>query len=223
MRCGSAVLTRRNARRLRNARTLPLLQYVVSLAVVQAVAEVGAEALAAAGCAAAKAPDVRIKWPNDVYAAGQKLGGVLCGSTHADGFFRVTVGVGLNVTNATPSICLQALLEAAATAVGAPPPPPPRRERLLAAILGAYEALETRFVADGGFDGLLVEYTARWLHSGQRVTLVEAGRTVALTVQGLTRSGYLLARDDDGAAFELHPDGNSLDFFAGLIRRKIQA
>jgi biotin-(acetyl-CoA carboxylase) ligase len=59
---------------------------------------------------------VRFKWPNDVYAAGQHLGGVLCGSTHADGFFRVTVGVGLNMTNVTPSICLQAMLKAAATA-----------------------------------------------------------------------------------------------------------
>ena len=33
-------------------------------------------------------------------------------------------------------------------------------------------------------------------------------RRVALTVQGLTPGGYLLATDAAGARFELHPDGN---------------
>ncbi len=42
-------------------------------------------------------------------------------------------------------------------------------------------------------------------------------------MRGLTDTGYLAADDDDassGARYELHPDGNSLDFFAGLIARK---
>lgn len=194
---------------------------MVTLAVVQAAAEVCREALAAAGCAGAPPPALRIKWPNDVYAEGQKLGGVLCGSTHADGFFRVTVGVGLNCANEQPTTCLQALLARSARAAGAAAPPPPlARERLLAAILSAYEALETVFVAEG-FEPLRAAYTAAWLHSGQQLTLQEAGGEVPLTVQGLTRGGYLLATDEGGAAFELHPDGNSLDFFAGLIRRKL--
>ena len=40
-------------------------------------------------------------------------------------------------------------------------------------------------------------------------------------MSGLTRSGYLAAVDGDGAEFELHPDGNSLDFFQGLLRKKL--
>ncbi len=42
-----------------------------------------------------------------------------------------------------------------------------------------------------------------------QVTLVEGeNREVALTVKGLTEYGYLLAEDDQGTAFALHPDGN---------------
>jgi len=32
---------------------------------------------------------------------------------------------------------------------------------------------------------------------------------------------YLVAVDERGARFELHPDGNSLDFFQGLLRKKL--
>lgn len=42
-----------------------------------------------------------------------------------------------------------------------------------------------------------------------QVTLVEKGnKEVALTIQGLTEYGYLLAVDLQGTAFALHPDGN---------------
>ena len=76
---------------MRAGRTLPLLQYVVTLAIVEAVQALAAEALgpqatAAAAAAAAAAGgrgdgggrvgpcplDVRIKWPNDVYGSGLK-------------------------------------------------------------------------------------------------------------------------------------------------------
>ncbi len=156
--------------------------------------------------------------------AASQIGGVLCGSTHSNGFFRVTIGVGLNVSNAAPTTCVDALLAAAASVRGAPAPPPPvPRERLLAAIMSRYEALESRFVAEGGFAGLQPAYLYHWLHAEQRVTLVEDAREVALTVKGLTHSGYLLAVDAGGERFELHPDGNSLDFFKGLVRKKVKA
>jgi biotin--protein ligase len=227
-----------------DGRTLPFLQYVVTLAVVEAVQEAARSALRGAGvaesalalpddaAAASPAPvgaarrcvDVRIKWPNDVYGGGVKLGGVLCGSTHGGGAFRVTVGAGLNVSNAQPTSCLDALIAAAAIARGAPRMPQPLcSAALLARILSAYEALEARFVA-GGFAPLQGAYLHHWLHTGQRVSLQEAGppaRDVALTVRGLTPGGYLLAQDDAGEKFELCSDGNSLDFFQGLVRKKL--
>lgn len=42
-----------------------------------------------------------------------------------------------------------------------------------------------------------------------------------LVIAGLSPSGFLLAHDAEGDAYELTPDGNSLDMMAGLVRRKI--
>jgi biotin--protein ligase len=72
--------------RLREGRTLPLLQYVVTLAVVEAIQDMAHDALAGfpepkEAPAEQEAPppgtrprllDVRIKWPNDIYAGGLK-------------------------------------------------------------------------------------------------------------------------------------------------------
>ena len=44
---------------------------------------------AAALSAQGQQVDVRIKWPNDLYGAGLKLGGVLCQSTYREGCFQV--------------------------------------------------------------------------------------------------------------------------------------
>ena len=100
--------------------------------------------------------------------------------------------------------------------------------------------------AAGGADS--AAYLAAWLHTGQAVTVVDSpaegggggdrrggppppppGHHLprpppgkAVTITGLAPSGYLLAVDTaTGAAYELHPDGNSLDFFQGLVRRKV--
>jgi len=40
-------------------------------------------------------------------------------------------------------------------------------------------------------------------------------------IAGLTDVGLLLAVDQYGSVFELHPDGNSLDMMSGMIRKKI--
>jgi biotin--protein ligase len=81
-----------------------------------------------------------------------------------------------------------------------------------------------------GFAPFEADYYAAWLHSGQRVELEEgaapggaAAQRVGVTVLGLSPHGYLLAEDGAGERYELHPDGNSLDFFKGLVRKKLAA
>lgn len=73
--------TLRRWRSLRDGATLPFLQYVVTLAVVEALQELAHQALPPpppsveqppAGTLA-RALDVRIKWPNDIYADGLKV------------------------------------------------------------------------------------------------------------------------------------------------------
>lgn len=109
----------------------------------------------------------------------------------------------------------------------------PGREVMLAAIMDTLEANLSTFRRNG-FPALEAAYLRHWLHTDQSVTLVEPvaaasaspsardhKRLVPHTIRGLTASGYLLAEDGEGQRFELHPDGNSLDFFTGLVRKKL--
>ncbi len=42
-----------------------------------------------------KSIDVRVKWPNDLYAGPLKLGGILCHSSYRDQLFHIVIGVSL--------------------------------------------------------------------------------------------------------------------------------
>ncbi|KAK2077035.1 hypothetical protein QBZ16_005263 [Prototheca wickerhamii] len=163
---------------------------------------------------------VQLKWPNDIYANGLKIGGILCHSTYRDRAFQLVWGLGLNVANAQPTTSLVALIgeEARRLQIDALAP---RRETLLAQLLNWLEPAVARLAVDG-FDPFRPAYLGAWLHTDQRVELEEGGEKVPVIVRGLTDDGYLLAQDAGGAQrYELHPDGNSLDFFKGLVRKKL--
>ena len=84
------------------AALLPFFQYMVTLSMVKAVSLMDTKAGEA----------LRIKWPNDLYTAdGVKVGGVLCQSSWSSSAneFVVTTGLGLNVSNAAPTTCLQSM------------------------------------------------------------------------------------------------------------------
>ncbi|GAQ87737.1 Putative biotin holocarboxylase synthetase/biotin-protein ligase [Klebsormidium nitens] len=198
-----------------DGRTLPHLQYIASLAVAQ-----GVQRLADAHYQAVDL-GVRIKWPNDLYARKQKIGGVLCTSSSMGTTFKVTVGIGLNVFNREPTTCLQAILDDLR-----PGAAPLVKEELLAAVMNRFEELHTTFMY-AGFRGVEYNYLNLWLHSGQKVVIKEGGENgepateTPVTIKGLSYNGFLLASDEKGEQYELSPDGNSLDFFNGLIKRKI--
>ncbi|KDP32755.1 hypothetical protein JCGZ_12047 [Jatropha curcas] len=198
---------------MEDGRVVPLLQYVVSLAVTEAIKDV---------CHKNGLPflDVKIKWPNDLYLNGLKVGGILCTSTYKSKTFNVSAGVGLNVDNEKPTTCLNAVLRELSTAADRL-----RREDIVAAFFNKYENLFDLFI-NQGFQTLEELYYRTWLHSGQRVIIQEKnGDQIvenAVTIQGLTSSGYLLAIGEDDQMCELHPDGNSFDFFKGLVRRKLE-
>jgi biotin--protein ligase len=197
-----------------DGRAVPFLQYVASLAIIEAIES---------HCISKglKAPEVKIKWPNDLYAKGLKVGGILCTSTYSSKKFHIVVGVGLNVGNRQPTTCLDALLEEINEKS-----PSLSRDELLAAIISKFENLFEVFSTQG-FYALESDYYKRWLHSGQTVVLEERQEGtseithVPLKIQGLTPSGYLRALDDKSEAYELHPDGNSFDFLKGLMRKKL--
>jgi biotin--protein ligase len=197
---------------MEDGRVVPLIQYVVSLAVTEAVKDV---------CDKKGLPyiDVKIKWPNDLYVNGLKVGGILCTSTYRSKKFNVSVGVGLNVDNGQPTTCLNAVLKGMA-----PESNLLKREEILGAFFHKFEKFFDLFM-DQGFKSLEELYYRTWLHSEQRVIVEDKVEDQVVqnvvTIQGLTSSGYLLAVGDDNQMYELHPDGNSFDFFKGLVRRKI--
>ncbi|XP_072079672.1 biotin--protein ligase 1, chloroplastic isoform X3 [Arachis hypogaea] len=198
---------------MEDGRIVPLVQYVVSLAITEAVKDI---------CNKNGLPsvDVKIKWPNDLYLNGLKVGGILCTSTYKSKKFNVSAGIGLNVSNEKPTTCLNTeLRELSVEAYRF------QREDVLATFFNKFETFYRLFI-DQGFQSLEELYYKTWLHSGQRVIVQEKNDDNVVehvvTIQGLTSSGYLLAVGDDSQLCELHPDGNSFDFFKGLVRRKLE-
>ena len=218
--------------RHREGRTLPFIQYVATMAAVDAIQESADDALVAAGAkghrrGTGSAVDAKIKWPNDLYSGGLKIGGVLCTSTYSDGGFDVVVGVGINLDNAEPTTCVNDIvrrrLERDGLSVDGAVQTRVSRERLLAGFMNRFEAMCAALDAHDSFETLEGAYLRQWLHTDQEVTLEEDGGRgkVKLVVKGITGTGYLLATDSRGTRFELHPDGNILDFFKGLVRKKL--
>ncbi|KAG2438269.1 hypothetical protein HYH02_010967 [Chlamydomonas schloesseri] len=209
--------------RVQSPAQAPFINYLVCLAVTRGVRA----ALQSLGLPAL---DVRIKWPNDIYASGVKIAGALIHTTWQGNCFNVITGIGLNVNNRQPTTCLDELLEkAAAAAGGAPPAAPLPREVVLAEILAAMDDVFNTFEAQG-FPPLEPEYQAAWLHSGQCLDFDDSDPSqgisaphVRLTIRGLSPAGFLLAVDEAGQRYELTPDGNSLDMMRGLLRRKLPA
>lgn len=231
---------------------LPFVQYIVCLAIIQSAKELIKDEFGVV-------VDLKIKWPNDLYAGGLKIGGILCHSAYRNGEFVLTMGVGINVGNRQPTTCLEELVEDAIYGKkgggggggggvdvdsgggqyhhqqGAPSSTSTSshlsREVFLASILNTLEPM-IQILCEDGFKPFEEDYYSVWLHSGQRVSLQEGGREVGVTIQGLSPHGYLLAVAENGGGggggggvgekYELHPDGNSLDFFAGLVRKKLE-
>nr|XP_043618858.1 biotin--protein ligase 2-like [Erigeron canadensis] len=197
---------------MEDGRVVPLVQYVVCLAVTEAIKDIVLEN-------GFPPLDIRIKWPNDLYLDGLKVGGILCTSTYRSKKFNVCVGVGLNVDNDKPTTSLNAALRKLTFGYQL------QREDITSAFFNKFEHLFHTLI-NHGFRPLEELYYKTWLHSGQRVVVQEKNEDQEMlmenvvTVQGLTSSGYLLAISDNGEMCELHPDGNSFDFFKGLVKRK---
>jgi biotin--protein ligase len=193
--------------------SLPCVQYLATLALIRAIRkhifQVSADII--------DLEPLKIKWPNDLYYGHSKIGGVLCNSTFSDGAYVCTTGIGLNVFNKNPSICLADLLTQTEKDKIS-------KELLLATFFDEFSSLKILFQREG-FAGVKMEYTSHWMHTNERVKAFESkdGHSclVDMTIKGLTSTGLLHAEDAFGEAYELSPDGNSLDFFTGLIRRKL--
>ncbi|KAJ0062184.1 hypothetical protein NL108_017421, partial [Boleophthalmus pectinirostris] len=132
---------------------IPFLQHLAALAVVQAVRTLpGYEDL-----------DLRVKWPNDIYHGdGLKLGGVLVTSTVLGSTFHLLVGCGFNVSNSSPTVCINDLIQKHNQEHGGGLQPLTCAQ-LIARSLSLLEDLISLFQREGP-DAVLPTYYSRWLH-----------------------------------------------------------
>ena len=132
---------------------------------------------------------VDLKWPNDLYASGRKLAGILAEATHD----VVVLGYGINLTEAAYPADLRdrvTSLDAESSAID--------RGRVLAETLAA---LARRYsdLLEGRFDAILDAWRERApAASGARVTWPAAGGPRSGVTAGVDGDGALLVRTRDG-------------------------
>lgn len=133
------------------------------------------------------APDVTIKWPNDVRLRGRKVSGVLPEAVwNGEQLSGVALGMGINVRNDFTGT----ELETAATSIELALEQPVDRMEVLMALLqridywAAVPATNERFVA----------WKSRLDTIGQRVTI----NSLTGTAEAVDKEGALLLRDDAG-------------------------
>ena len=167
----------------RGAGALSGLSLAVGVALVRALARLGYEG-------------VQLKWPNDLYLHGCKLGGILI-EVIGDrlGPSAVVVGIGLNVRW---SAARTAAVDQPATGLSERNVGVPSRTTLLAGLL-----LELRSALDQFADAGFAPFRAEWLQyhawQGRQVTLRVAGGTVADgEAVGVGEDGALLVRSACG-------------------------
>ncbi len=182
-------------------RDLAGLGLVAGVAVVRGLADVGMVG-------------AQLKWPNDVMAAGAKVGGILVEvAGEPNGPLRVVIGIGLNV-RPVPGIAI-ALRQEGGNAPAAALDElmsgrQPERNALIAALLNAMHASLLTFV-DGGWQ----DFLAAW-----RLSDYLLGRTVVVSRGRETFEGVARGIADDGALL-VESAGQVVPVVAGDVTLRI--
>lgn len=132
---------------------------------------------------------IGLKWPNDLYADGGKLGGLLV-EAQGGPDPRLIVGVGLNVS-AAPAV--PGRRTAALAGLG----PVPARNRLAAALARALIHAIEEF-AGSGFAAFAARFAALDMLSGCRVRLEEADSIVEGVARGVGADGGIVVETIGG-------------------------
>ncbi|WP_295710752.1 bifunctional biotin--[acetyl-CoA-carboxylase] ligase/type III pantothenate kinase [uncultured Neisseria sp.] len=156
------------------------LALVVALACRRALADIGL--------------DVKIKWPNDLVVANDKLAGILIETARVDNKTVAVIGIGINfvlpkeVENATS---VQALFQTASKQGVSV-------KTLLNAVLAQLDALLNEY-AQNGFASCVGEYNAANRDTNRPVLLLQEGRVVHEgVVKGVDAQGALRLLTDKG-------------------------
>jgi BirA family biotin operon repressor/biotin-[acetyl-CoA-carboxylase] ligase len=140
-----------------------------------------------------------IKWPNDIFLRGRKLGGILAEAKDE----AVALGLGLNVNERRADFPAALAPEATSLRIAA------RRSLdrglVLCRILVEFEKRYDRF-REEGFAPFREEIEARLLFMGEAVSVESGGETAAGRMIGITADGYL--RLESGGTERVFPSGD---------------
>jgi BirA family biotin operon repressor/biotin-[acetyl-CoA-carboxylase] ligase len=157
-----------------------------------------------------------LKWPNDLLFAGKKLGGILCETepyqyAAATGPSLLVIGIGLNVSTATPDF--PAELRDRATSLAMAGGTDFSKDNLLLAILSELEHIVLQ-AETKGLAPILADWQARDACYGRVLSWVGTnGRVIIGIGEGIDDSGQYRVRDKDGAMHAvLSGDLTMIDF-----------
>jgi BirA family biotin operon repressor/biotin-[acetyl-CoA-carboxylase] ligase len=153
---------------------------VVGVAVVRAI-------LKATGVA------VELKWPNDIYYQGHKLGGVLC-ELQGNPLDQpvLVIGIGLNVNGIPPGLdreigCLRQISGEFVD-----------RNELLAVLLNELQQVLVDLVRPEGLARLLQEWSGYDCLLNRQVTLLQGSQRESVVARGIDHQGQLTIEDEQG-------------------------
>jgi BirA family biotin operon repressor/biotin-[acetyl-CoA-carboxylase] ligase len=158
----------------------------VPAGVVGLVAVAVAEAVEAATACRAQ-----IKWPNDLWLARKKVGGILL--ERADPQAPVVAGIGLNL-RAVPG-GLPADVASGIGSLAGIAGRPVERQALLEALLTAVDAWQLRRAQPGGGEALAAAWRGRLALLGEQVRCTYAGRPLEGVLEDASLTQGLLIRD----------------------------
>uniref|UniRef100_A0A914N4H7 BPL/LPL catalytic domain-containing protein n=1 Tax=Meloidogyne incognita TaxID=6306 RepID=A0A914N4H7_MELIC len=180
------------------SKSLVLIQHLTAVSICKAITEF--------------IPDfpIRIKWPNDLYYKREfKLGGILVSSSQSDNGYNCSIGVGLNIANSKPTICINDLISKEMGKL--------ETEDVIAKILNKFET-QLDLLKSKGFASLVRDYEKFWLHTNEQVSIsLASGIQEKVTIKGLDENGYLLVLKESGEYESVMDNGNRFDLLQGLI------
>jgi BirA family biotin operon repressor/biotin-[acetyl-CoA-carboxylase] ligase len=150
--------------------------------------------------------DFTVKWPNDVYANGRKIAGILIESP-AQARSRLIVGVGVNVNNSFHT-APEELQEIATSLVDLTNQP----FDLSDVLLGVLERLQQRWeqLQERGLAAIRADWEARSFLSGRTVTLQVGPQQIVGRCLGIDDNGNLVLQTHAGR--QSFAAGSVIDF-----------
>ena len=141
------------------------------------------------------APEVRIKWPNDIVLNGKKIVGILTEmSTEIDYINHVVIGVGINVNmDSFPEE-----IAASATSLRIETGKMMKRAPFIVEIMRQFEDNYEQFVRCEDLTFLQKEYDCLLVNCGREVVIHEPQHTYHAVALGINEKGELIVRCDDG-------------------------